>query len=252
VEATLNRDIARTMQMLHVAFRSLDTVGAGSLQPHLSTAVCEQAGLDLGPGFGSFVMDASVCGRSSFNQHVLQFACGSPLVHRQHVPCACAVVPLSVAVSCGPCTIGGVFVQVDTHLTFSELKHLIVSYYMQHQGALCLSAAAACQPCATHAPPPEIWIVVHWLLSRCGVAALRESGYPGSLTTAPLPGSEVPIGSPGGTASEAGIAVKIRPKWMAVRRAFKAFDAQGTGKVSQRRLLFCCLSFVVRHFAPVV
>ena len=83
VEGTLNREMARVMQSLHVAFRSMDTVGAGLLQPQQSTSVCEHAGIDFGPGFDQYVCESSV----------------------------------------------------DAHLTFAELKHVIVSYYMQHQGS---------------------------------------------------------------------------------------------------------------------
>jgi hypothetical protein len=39
-------------------------------------------------------------------------------------------------------------------------------------------------------------------------------------------------GSEGGTGSlVAAIASKVKPKWVAVRRAFKAFDVQGTNQV---------------------
>ena len=52
-----------------------------------------------------------------------------------------------------------------------------------------------------------------------------------SCCAVPLPNAMTAL-SPGfASSTEAGIAVKIKPKWLSVRRAFKAFDAQGSGVV---------------------
>ncbi len=138
-------------------------------------------------------------------------------------------------------------------MSFAELKHLLTQYYLQHQGTCAVAyglrnciaclmdasvpsrmtrCAAPLPSTAPSTPAPNPPYAIRWK-----VAAAPNRDYLCFVTrcAVPLPTSAAASGtasSEGGTGSlVAAIASKVKPKWVAVRRAFKAFDVQGTNQV---------------------